>query len=219
MRSLPILILVPALLLLAGCEEGGFSEEQIAAVEGGTPLPEGAATITFPWFGKQSVMCVGDAVERQIAFVDFTNDEVQDAFGTVTVDASGAATGSFSTPSSELRTGHTGRDEKLQGGAWLDAESNPTLEFKATEMKRIRPTVWACKGTWTMRGVTKDVTFLANVRFVPKMQNVGENVVRVKARFDVDLREHDVGGQWAGSPAVAAVWQVDLVILGVMQQK
>jgi polyisoprenoid-binding protein YceI len=218
MHRLPATLLLPALLLLAACDER-FTEAQIAAMEGGAPLPEGATEITFPWFGKQSVMCVGDAVERQIAFVDFTNDEVAESLGTVAIDAQGRGTGSFTVPVTELRTGHADRDEKLRGAPWLDADTHPALAFKATSMVRVRPTVWRVEGTWTMRGTTKPVSFLANVRYVPEMQNVGKDVVRVKASFDVDVREYGVGGQWAGTPAVAAVWQVDIVALGVMKRQ
>ena len=68
----------------------------------------------------------------------------------------------------------------------------------------------------SLRGVTKPVSFLANVRFVGEMQNVGKDVVRAKASFDLDIRHYGVGGQWAGTPAVAGVWKVDVVLLGVL---
>ena len=102
----------------------------------------------FPWFGKQSVMCVGDSVERQIAFVDFTNDEVADAFGTVEIDAAGKGTGSFTVPTSELRTGHVGRDEKLQGGAWhacMHACALQCLHLRCTAAVRTGAAQIACR--------------------------------------------------------------------------
>jgi polyisoprenoid-binding protein YceI len=217
----PLLALLPLLVLwLASCEEAAepFTAEDVAACEGGDPLPEGAGKVTFPWFGKQSVMCVGDSVERQIAFVDFTDDAAQDSFGTVTLAADGTATGSFKAPAAWLRSGHTGRDEKLQGGQWLDAETHPEVSLAVTKMERLKPTVWRVDGTWTMRGVAKPVSFLANVRYVGEMQNVGKETVRVKASFDLDFRAYGVGGEWAGTPAVARTWTVDVVLLGVLSR-
>ncbi|MHC5010555.1 MAG: YceI family protein [Planctomycetota bacterium] len=221
--ALPLLtlaaVLITVMSLTAAPDTAVASPEDpdaIAAMEGGDPIPEGAQNILFPWIGKQSVQCIGESVERQIAFVDFTNDAIQDAFGTVVIDAEGNATASFSAPVTELRTGHADRDEKVQGASWLDGESHPTLAFEATSMERIRPTVWRVKGTWTMRGVTKPVDFLANVRYIPEMRNVGQHIARVKASFEVDLQAYGVGGEWAGTPAVAGTWRVDLVALGVI---
>jgi hypothetical protein len=190
----------------------------VAALEGGEPLPPGPFEIVFPWMGKQSLMCVGESVERMVAFVDFTDDAAAEQLGSIRVDAAGQATGSFSVPATELASGHEGRDEKLRGGAWLDAESHPALTLAITGATRLKPTVWKVTATWTMRGVTQPVEALANVRYVPEMQNVGKDVARVKLSFDVDLKAHGVGGDYAGTPAVARVWQVNVVALGLIRR-
>lgn len=220
MRRPLLFLFVSALVLplfgLAGCEEAPPVVDA-AALEGGDPLPEKAMTIVFPWMGKQSIMCIGDAVERQVAFVDFTDDALQDLVGTAKLAADGSGTATFTVPAVALRTGHEGRDEKLRGGGWLDVENHENLAFEATKIERVKPTVWKLDGTWTMHGVTKPASFLANVRYVGTMRNVGETVVRAKGSFTINLRDHEVGGDSVGSPAVAETWDVDVVLLGVMR--
>ena len=218
-----------ALCLLTGCGDRAPSSsapptapavaaDPIDAFEGGDPMPDGATTIEFLWIGKQSVMCVGDSFERQIAFVDFSADGGALTIGEVTLDADGSGTARFAVPAVTLRTGHEDRDAKLMGGLWLDAEAHPELVFEATKLERVRPTVWSVEGTWTVKGVAKPVSFLANVRYMPEMQRVGKDVVRLKASFDFDLADHGVGGKYVGNPAVASTWTVQLVLLGTMQR-
>ena len=69
-----------------------------------------------------------------------------------------------------------------------------------------------------MKGVSKPVSFLANVRYMPEMDRVGKDVVRLKAAFDIALKDFDVGGKYVGNPAVASDWTVQLVLLGTMKQ-
>lgn len=224
MRSMSLcLALSLSLALLAGCGKGqltissssGSAQDPVAALEGGTPLPDGAMEIGFPWMGKQSVMCVGAAVERQIAFVDFS-DEDRESIGSVSVAADGSAKGRFVVPAGELRTGAEKRDVKLQNHNWLEAEAHPDLVLECTSMTRVSPTVWKVEGSWTMKGVTKPVSFHANVRWVGEMRNVGTKVVRVKASFAIALRDFEIVNPSVGSPAVSEVWDVDVVLLGVV---
>lgn len=225
-RSARCALFACAAFALGACEEEGRSaapggaDAQIAALEGGKPLPEGGAfTIEFPWMGKQSVMCIGDSTERQIAFVDFTDDTVP-ALGSVAMDAQGKVRGRLRVRAVDLRSGHVLRDQKLQEGAWLDAEEHPDLVLEIQGAERVRPTVWKVHGSWSMRGVEKPVSFLANVRHVGAMANFHDTAtVRVKGSFPVTLRDHGVGGEWTGTPAVAATWQVDVVLLGVLARE
>ena len=115
-RRLTLIALVAVVLALSGCDEKAAppsEAEMIAAVAGGKPLPAGKHEISFPWIGKQSLMCIGDAVERQIAFVDFT-DGTPGKVGTVSVTEAGVGSGTFTVPIAMLRTGHDGRDTKLK---------------------------------------------------------------------------------------------------------
>jgi polyisoprenoid-binding protein YceI len=193
-------------------------EERAKALEGGQAVPDKAGTVSFPWIGKQSVMAVGDAsVERMVAVVDFSDDG-HDALGSVTLDGKGGGTATFAAKATDLRTGHGGRDVKLCEPTWIDAKTNPNLELKVTKLERVKPTVWKATGTWTMNGVAKPVEFLLNVRWIGAMQYVADDgVVRVSGSFPILLKDHNVGGEWAGTPAVAAEWTVQVVLIGVFQ--
>lgn len=224
-RLLAVPAVLFACLLIVAC--GGKPEAEpskpgltgeaavIAALEGGDPLPEGKHSIGFPWMGKQSVMCVGDSVERQIAFVDFT-DGTPGKIGHVDVSDSDKASGKFTVPIDMLRTGHTDRDKKLQNHNWLEVEKQADLVLDCTSMTRVKPTVWRVEGTWSMKGVTRPVTFFANVRYIGEMQRVGSKVVRVKASFPIALKDFEIVNPAVGTPAVASSWDIDVVLLGVI---
>lgn len=218
MRSLTCLAGLLAALALTACNDpvsAKDAEDPVAAMEGGTPMPAVACKVQFPWMGKQSVMCVGDSFERQIAFVDFAHEGV-DAIGSAALEADGSGTATFTVPAKSLLTGHADRDEKLLGGAWLDAETHPNLVLDITSMKKLKPTVWRAKGTWEVRGSAKPVEFLVNVRYIEEMKYVGKDVVRVTGSFDFDMKEHGILNDSVGTPAVAGTWTVDVGLLGVM---
>lgn len=195
--------------------------DPVAAMEGGDPMPEVDADIQFPWMGKQSVMVVGDSFERQVAFVDFTADDAPEGgmLGNASVKADGSGSGEFTLPVKWIRSGDTGRDTKLMDGAWLDADTHANITFKATSLERVKPTVWKVTGTWTMRGVTKDIEFLANVRYLPEMKYVGKDIIRFRGKFDLNLKEYGMDNGSVGTPACAEVWTADIGILGVMVRK
>lgn len=224
MRRIAFLLALALVLpLAAACDDlGPTAPRDHPAAEGGTPLPECAMTVSFPWMGKQSVMCVGDSVERQIAFLDFTSEtnegDGSSLLGTVAIDEKGVGTGRFTAAAKALRSGHADRDVKLMGGAWLDAETHPTLGLEIKRMTRIKPTVWKVEGSWTMRGVTRDVTFQVNARSVGEMKYVGEDVVRITGRFDVDLKQYGMDNGSVGTSAVAQVWTIDVGLLGVVKR-
>ena len=218
-------VALAACMFFTACDDGPAAPadtaptaEAIAAMKGGNPMPEGAAKVTFPFMGKQSLMCVGDSYERQIAFVDFGAEGAPKVLGNGEIKADGSATATFTLPANLLRTGHALRDKKLLQPEWLDAGNFPNLVLEVTSMTKVADTVYDVKGTWTMRDVTKPVRFLANVRYIPEMPRVGEHVIRVKGGFDVDLKEYECSSAAIGSLACAQVWNVDVVLLGVMQK-
>ena len=216
--------LVPALLVGAAvalpavvrAEAPATPEERAASLEGGNPLPDKAGTVTFPWIGKQSVMAVGDAsVERMVAVVDFS-DDAHAALGSATLDGKGGGTAKLTVKAKDLTSGHKGRDEKLCEPTWIDAKSYPDLVLDVTKLERVKPTVWKATGTWSVNGIAKPVEVLLNARWVGKMDHVADDgVVRVSGAFTFPLKDHNVGGAWAGTPAVAADWTVQVVLIGV----
>ena len=222
MRQLICISLMTLAVALCGCDEKAGADapakpDAVKAMEGGDPIPARDMQIFFPWMGKQNVMCVGDAFERQVAFADFSDVEGNpDAIGQASIKADGTGTAKFTVPAKKLRSGDDSRNKKLMGGAWLDAETHPNLTFEATKLEKKAPTVWKITGTWTMRGIGKEVSFLANVRWLPKMKYVSDHgVVRIKGAFDINLKQHGMDNGAVGTPAVAEVWTVEVVLLGV----
>ena len=187
----------------------------IAAMEGGNPLPAGTHTFEFPDSAKQSISFVSDAEERIAGVIAFSGEG---AIGGITVNVDeGTGSGSFSVPVAHMKTGHDGRDKKMGNPEWLDSANHSDISFKATSINKLSPTVWEVTGDWTVKGTSKTMTSLANVRFIPKFPRFGENVVRVRASFDLPLKEFGVDNPSVGTPAVAEVWNVEVTLLGLLK--
>lgn len=190
------------------------------ALEGGVPLPEGAWNIKFPWMGKQSISFVSDAaVERMIGAVNFSDPGTK-PLGTVALDGKGGGTGSFTVTIADISTLSPSRDEHLRSELWLDAKKFPEVSYVLTKLERVKPTVWRVTGTWKMHGVEKELTTLANVRFIDKMDHFDapSGVARLKAKLGVSLKAFGVTNDYVGSPAVADTWDVEMVLLGVIEK-
>ena len=54
-------------------------------------------------------------------------------------------------------------DAALRGADFLDVERHPTAVFRSTESRRIGAARWQVRGDLTMRGVTRPITFDADV--------------------------------------------------------
>ena len=211
------LLLLGAVALALPTALAGPADDPAAALEGGTPVPEGATTVEFPWIAKQSISCLSDAEERMVFIVSFA-DDAHAALGSATLDGKGGGTGEFKVTVLDLKSGHEGRDEHMASATWLDAGTFPNVGLKITKVERVKPTVWRLTGTWTMHGKSSSITALANVRYIPEMDHFGKDVVRVKVSFPVSLKAHGIDNPYVGSPAVAEEWKVDVVLLGLMKK-
>lgn len=188
------------------------------ALEGGTPLPEGAWSITFPWMVKQSVSFVSDApVERMIGAVNFSDPGIK-PLGTVALDGKGGGTGAFTVTLADVSTLSTERDEHLRSEMWLDAKKFPEVSYTITKIEKLKPTVVRVTGIWKMHGVEKEISALANVRFIEKMDHFDapSGIARLKTKFSVSLKAFGVDNPYVGSPAVADAWDVEMVLIGVI---
>jgi polyisoprenoid-binding protein YceI len=187
-----------------------------AALEGGTPVPDGAMKADFPDFPKQSITFTSDApAERMVGLVAFGDGSKP--MGTAETDGKGVGSFSFRVPIASLTTGNKSRDEHMVSAGWLDGAKHPEVSFVSKTVERVRPTVWRATGTWTMHGVAKEVTLLANVRHIGKIERVGDSVIRVKTAVSLDLSQFGVQNPHLGSAAVAKVWDVSVDLLGVVR--
>jgi polyisoprenoid-binding protein YceI len=207
-------LLVPVDRLAVGAEPA--SAQDPAALEGGNPVPDGAMKAEFGDMPKQSITFTSDApAERMVGIVAFGAGS--EHMGTAETDGKGGGSFSFRVPVASLTTGNKSRDEHMVSANWLDGAKHPEVTFVSKKVERVRPTVWRVTGTWTMHGVSKDLTLLANVRHIGKVERVGDSVIRVRATVPLDLAEFGVTNPYVGSAAVAKTWDVSVDLLGVVR--
>ncbi|TVR44434.1 MAG: YceI family protein [Planctomycetota bacterium] len=208
-----------ALLITALCCSPllAADDEAVAALEGGTPLPAGEHHFTFPSIAKQSISFISEADERIAGVVAFSGEA---ALGHATFDVNGGSgSASLSLAVADMRTGDATRDEHMWSSGWLDAENHPTITFSDVSLRQRSPTVWEVTGTWTIKGVSREKTSLANIRFIPTFPRFGENIVRVRTSFDIPIKEFGITNAAVGTPAVAEVWQIEVTLLGKLGAK
>ncbi|MGB5810311.1 MAG: YceI family protein [Polyangiales bacterium] len=124
-----------------------------------------------------------------------TSDKVS---GTLVFDPADLSTtrGTFRSPVVAMKTGNDLRDEHLQGDSWLDAKKNPNLIFEIVEvtgadsLKPKKNTKVKVKGKFTAHGVTKVVNANGTVKWTPS--DDGKDALRIQAKFNAVLEDHDV---------------------------
>jgi polyisoprenoid-binding protein YceI len=88
--------------------------------------------------------------------------------GQVTADLErGTGTVNLAVPVASLGTGIDMRDEHLRSPMWLDAERHPTISFRSQEARKLADGTWQVAGTFTLHGVSRQVTARADVRPIP----------------------------------------------------
>ncbi|MCK6470583.1 MAG: YceI family protein [Planctomycetes bacterium] len=137
-----------------------------------------------------------------------------------------AKTGSvkLSVPVNSLRTGIDKRDEHLQGEGWLDAAKNPDISFASTAVKHVKDDEYEIAGTFTLKGVAKEVKANATVKYIaykPEFEKMGlpkGNLARFSVALDLKLSDFEIK-----SPAIPAkvsdTLKVKLALMGVEEIK
>lgn len=228
--SLPVVVAFGALLTGSGvlslARSVGADEpkpsvpavDPAASPEGATPLPEGAWKITFPWEPRQSILFVSDApVARTVGAVNFSDSGTK-PLGTISLDGKGGGTGAFAVTVTDISTLSPERDASLRGDKWLDAKKFPEISYAITKLEKVKPTVYRVTGTWKMHGVEREISVLADVRFVPKLQGLEapNGIARLKAKLSFSLKAFGIENPLVGSAVVADQWDAELVVLGVL---
>jgi hypothetical protein len=83
-------------------------------------------------------------------------------------------------------------DGALRGEDFFDVARNPSAWFSSTGMKRVSTDRWEVTGNLTMRGVTRPVTFEADVRW----EELGHMIAT--STFTIDRREWGIGTRGQG---------------------
>ncbi|MFC2134107.1 YceI family protein [Bacteroidota bacterium] len=131
-------------------------------------------------------------------------------------------TGKITVDVSSMKTGIDLRDEHLFSDGWLDAEKYPEITFKIKSVKNATKTAdnrltGTLLGSYTMKGVTKDVEAGFDVTYLDeneqtKMRAPGD-LLGVRATFNVKLSDYGVEHMVIGSK-VAEDIEVSVNVIG-----
>lgn len=85
------------------------------------------------------------------------------------------------------------RDDHLRSPDFLDAKQFPTIEFKSSKVESIGGTTMRVTGNLSLHGVTREITFLAEMTGTAKGRD-GEPLIGFFASFDVNRSDYGVKG-------------------------
>jgi polyisoprenoid-binding protein YceI len=129
----------------------------------------------------------------------------RDFTGTVTYDPSDVSKSSvtFTAKATSVDTGVAPRDAHLRKEEFFDVEKYPDITFKSTRIEK-KGKEWMVTGDFTMKDVTKQISFPFNVLGFVKNQNDSTRM-GISAETSVNRREYNVkydGKLPDGSPSV-----------------
>lgn len=129
----------------------------------------------------------------------------RDFTGTVNYDAKDVSrsTVEFTAKATSADTGVKGRDDHLKKPEFFDVEKYPDITFKSTKVEK-KGKNWMLTGDFTLKGVTKSITFPFNIAgFLPP----GERGSKMGITAETSINRRDYGVTWGGNlpSGVAAV--------------
>lgn len=134
--------------------------------------------------------------------------------GTAVVDLEqGLASTTLEVPVASLRTGIDLRDEHLRSKMWLDAKKYPAISFESSGARKIDGNRWEVTGTFSMHGVSRELTTVVDVRTIPadvaKSAGLGKgDWIRITAPFEVKLSDFGVEIPKKPAQRVNDTWKV-----------
>lgn len=116
----------------------------------------------------------------------------RDFTGTVNYDAKDPAksTVEFTAKATSIDTGVAGRDNHLRTKDFFEVETFPDITFKSTKVEQ-KGKVWMVTGDFTMKGVTKSISFPFNITgFLPATERGG---ARMGITAETKINRRDFG--------------------------
>ena len=117
----------------------------------------------------------------------------RDFTGAVNYDAADPAKSSveFTAKATSIDTGVAGRDNHLRNADFFEVEKYPDVTFKSTKVEKTAAG-WTVTGDFTMKGVTKSISFPFNIAgFLPADQRSGGKM-GVTAETVINRRDYGV---------------------------
>ncbi len=115
--------------------------------------------------------------------------------------------GKLTVPVASIKTGIDLRDEHMRDAGWLDAAKYPDVSFeikKVSDVKVVADNKITAKviGSYTMRGVTKEVTADATLTYLDESETTKSraagDLLGVQAKFNVKLSDYGVNNKVVG---------------------
>ena len=140
----------------------------------------------------------------------------RDFTGTVNYDAADPtkSTVEFTAKATSVDTGVAPRDNHLRTADFFEVEKYPDITFKSTKVEK-RGDDWFVTGDFTMKGVTKPITFEFDITgFVPGSDRAG---AKIGISVDTKLNRRDYGVNYGtnmpnGTPTLSDIVEIDLAI-------
>lgn len=122
----------------------------------------------------------------------------RDFTGAVNYDAKDVTKSSveFTAKATSVDTGVSGRDNHLRTPDFFDVAKFPEITFKSSKVEK-KGNEWLVTGDFTMRGVTKSITFPFNITgFMPKSER---STARMGITAATKLNRRDYGVNYGGN--------------------
>jgi polyisoprenoid-binding protein YceI len=149
--------------------------------------------------------------------------------GTVTFDPAnpGATKGKIVVDAASLFVPNSMMKDHMLGKDWVDAANNKEITFDAKELKNVKTTgdttTADAVGTFTLKGVTKDITVPVKITYLKdklgqRLQNVKGDLLVIRANFSVKRTDYGINPK-APEDKVANAIDLTLSIAGSSPQK
>jgi polyisoprenoid-binding protein YceI len=149
--------------------------------------------------------------------------------GTVTFDAAnpGATKGKIVVDAASLFVPNAMMKDHMHGKDWVDVANNKEIVFEAKELKNVKTsgdtTTADAVGTFTLKGVTKDITVPVKITYLKdmlgkRMQNAKGDLLVIRANFSVKRTDFGINPK-APEDKVANTIDLTLSIAGAAPQK
>jgi polyisoprenoid-binding protein YceI len=139
---------------------------------------------------------VNNAVFKTDAPLESINGSAAGISGMVTFDPAnpGATKGKIVVDAKSLTVPNKMMNEHLHGGMWMDVAKYPEISFEVKELKNVKTTgdttTADAVGTFTMRGVSKEMTTPVKLTYLKdkagsRVQNVKGDLLVVRTKFQL----------------------------------
>lgn len=164
-------------------------------------LPAYAAPMTFDFKDPKGVNNVTFHLDAPLESINGTANGVS---GTITVDPENIAAtkGKISVTTESLTVPNAMMKEHMLGEQWLNAKKNPEITFEVKSLGDIETkgnvTEADVTGTFTLNGVSKEITVEAKVTYLPgklgdrTMGKVQGDLVVIRAEFEIKRSDYNI---------------------------